>query len=80
MQTKSRLTIDMTPEDHMHLKTSCAKMGVSMKDFLMQLAFNKIEELEDEFLSAKAEETLQNISSGKEKLILWEDAKKQLNA
>jgi predicted DNA-binding protein len=58
---------------------ACAKLGVSMKDFLLQLAFEKIEDMEDEWLSDKATETLNNIKSGKETLVSWEDAKKRLN-
>ena len=80
MKEKSRLTVDMTPEEHMYLKMACAKIGVSMKDFLLQLAFEKIEDMEDEWLANKATETLENIRSGKEKLISWEEAKKRLSA
>lgn len=47
MREKSRLTIDMSPDEHMYLKMACAKIGVSMKDFLLQLAFEKIEDMED---------------------------------
>jgi len=80
MREKSRLTVDMTPDEHVYLKMACAKIGVSMKDFLLQLAFEKIEDMEDEWLANKATETLENIKSGKEKLISWEEAKKRLSA
>ena len=80
MREKSRLTVDMTPDEHMYLKMACAKIGVSMKDFLLQLAFEKIEDMEDDWLADKETETLENIKSGKEKLISWEEAKKRLSA
>lgn len=80
MREKSRLTVDMTPDEHIYIKMACAKIGVSMKDFLLQLAFEKIENMEDEWLANRATETLENIQSGKENLISWEDAKKRLNA
>ena len=79
MREKTRLTVDMTPDEHMYLKMACVKIGVSMKDFLLQLAFEKIEDMEDEWLANKATETLKNIKSGKEKLISWEEAKKRLS-
>ncbi len=80
MREKSRLTVDMSPDEHMYLKMACAKIGVSMKDFLLQLAFEKIEDMEDDWLSDKATEVLENIKLGKEKLIPWEEAKKRLGA
>jgi len=80
MREKSRLTVDMTTDEHMYLKMACAKIGVSMKDFLLQLAFEKIEDMEDEWLANKATQALENIRSGKEKLISWEEAKKRLSA
>lgn len=80
MRQKSRLTVDMSPDEHMYLKMACAKIGVSMKDFLLQLAFEKIEDMEDDWLAEKATKTLENIKSGKEQLISWEDAKKRLSA
>ena len=78
MKQKSRLTVDMSINEHMYLKMACAKIGISMKDFLVQLAFEKIEEMEDDWLAEKATQTLNNINSGKEKLISWEEAKKRL--
>jgi len=78
MKERSRLTVDMSPDEHMYLKMACAKIGVSMKDFLLQLAFEKIEEMEDEWLAGKATEALENIKSGKEELISWNEAKERL--
>lgn len=78
MREKSRLTVDMTPDEHMYLKMACAKMGVTMKEFLLRTAFEKMEEMEDEWLAEKAKETLENIRSGKEKTVSWSEAKKRI--
>lgn len=43
-----------------------------MDDFLLKLFF---EQVEDDYLLKKSEETLENIRLGKEKLISWEEAK-----
>lgn len=48
MREKSRLTVDMSLDEHTYLKMACAKIRVSMRDFLLQLGFEKIEEMEDE--------------------------------
>ena len=79
MKDKSRLTLDMTTEEHMYLKMASAKLGVSMREFLLVAAFKHMEELEDEWLAARARETLDHIQSGKEKVISWDEMKKRLN-
>lgn len=78
MREKSRLTVDMSPDEHMYLKMACAKMGVTMKEFLLRSAFEKMEDIEDEWLAEKARETLDNINSGKEKTVSWDEAKKRI--
>lgn len=75
VKKKSRLTVDMSSDEHMYLKMASAKQGVSMKEFILCSAFEKIEELEDEWLASKAKDVLKDIRSGKEKLIPWEDFK-----
>lgn len=76
MKEKSRLTVDMSSEEHMYLKMACAKLGVSMREFLLYSAFEKMEEIEDDWLAERARETLKNIESGKEKAISWKEMKK----
>lgn len=78
MKEKSRLTLDMTPNEHMYLKLASAKVGMSMKKFLLTAAFERIEELEDKWLAEKARETLENIQQGKEKTISLKEMKKRL--
>lgn len=79
MREKARLTLDMSPEEHMYLKMACATLGVSMREFLLQVAFERLEEFEDEWLAARARETLENIAAGKEKTISWKEMKKRLS-
>lgn len=78
MKDKARLTLDMTSEEHMYLKMASAKLGMSMREFLLLAAFERMEELEDEWLAARARETLENIGSGKEKTIPWSEMKKRI--
>ena len=78
MKEKARLTVDMSPHEHMYLKMASAKLGVSMREFLLCAAFERMEELEDEWLAERARETLENIKSGKEKTISWAQMKKRL--
>lgn len=79
MKEKSRLTVDMSSDEHIYLKMACAKLGVSMREFLLHAAFEKMEAIEDEWLADKARETLANIASGKEKFIPWNEMKKRLS-
>ncbi len=78
MKEKARLTLDMSSTEHMYLKMACAKMGVTMREFLLFAAFEKMQEIEDEWLVEKARETLDNIKSGKEKTVSWREMKKRI--
>lgn len=78
MKDKSRLTLDMSSEEHMYIKMACAKLGMSMREFLIRAAFACMEDLEDEWLAQKARETLANIDAGKEKTISWREMKKRI--
>jgi hypothetical protein len=78
MKEKSRLTLDMSHDEHVYLKMACAKLGVTMREFLLHSAFEKMQEVEDEWLAEKARETLENIHSGKEKTIPWDEMKKRI--
>ena len=79
MKDKSRLTLDMTQDEHMYLKMASAKLGISMREFLLLAAFERMEEIEDEWLAARARETLENIQAGKEKTISWSEMKKRIS-
>ena len=49
-----------------------------MREFMLSSAFEKLEDIEDEWLADKAREALNNILSGKEKSIPWKTMKKRL--
>ncbi len=68
----------MTPEEHMYLKMASAKIGISMREMMLSAVFKALQDIEDEWLAAKARETLQRIQSGEETTTSWETAKKQL--
>lgn len=78
MKQKARVTVDMSQDEHTCLKMACAKLGVTMREFLIHSAFEKIEDIEDEWLAKKAKETLNNLESGKEKSITWNEMKNRI--
>ena len=75
----ARLTVDMTQEAHQYLKMASAKLGISMKEFVLSATFEKMEEIEDEWLAKKAEETLRRIEVGEEKVVSFKKTKKRVN-
>ncbi len=75
---KSRLTLDMDSEEHAYLKMACAKLGVSMRQFMLLATFEKMEQIEDDWLAEKAHETLKRIESGEEKTSSWKKARERL--
>lgn len=77
MTSHARLTVDMSPEEHMYLKMTSVSLGISMRQFMIMAAFEKMENIEDEWLSKKAKETLKRIELGKEKTIPWKVARKK---
>ena len=76
MGTHARITVDMSPEEHMYLKMASAKLGVSMRQFVLEAAFAKMETLEDAWLAKKAHAVLKRLESGEEKTIPWKKFKK----
>lgn len=75
MKSYSRLTVDMSAEEHMYLKMTSAGLGISMKQFILTAAFEKMENIEDAWLAEKAKETLKRLESGEEKTIPWKTAR-----
>lgn len=47
---KQRLSFDMSVEDHKYLKMCCAKLGVSIKEFIIKAINEKVEFYEDEWM------------------------------
>lgn len=48
--SNQRVSIVIAEEDHKYLKVCCAKLGVSIKDFVSNCINEKIEQFEDEWL------------------------------
>lgn len=78
MKKSARLTVDMSLEEHQFLKMASAKLGVSMREFVLAAAFEKMEKIEDKWVAKKAHETLKRIESGEEKLMALSKAKKKV--
>ncbi|MBS0625975.1 MAG: hypothetical protein JSS32_07990 [Verrucomicrobia bacterium] len=64
----ARLTVDMTPDEHTYLKMASAQLGMSMRQFILVAAFQKMGAIEDEWLAEKAAETLRRLESSQEKV------------
>lgn len=77
-QHKARLTLDMDFQEHAYLKMACAKFGVSMRQFMLRAAFEKMEKIEDDWLAEKAHETLKRIGAGEEKTSSWKKTRERL--
>jgi len=75
---KARLTLDMDSDEHAYLKMACAKLGVSMRQFMLLATFEKMEKIEDDWLAEKAHQTLKRIESGEEKTSSWKKARERL--
>ena len=75
---KARLTVDMNSEEHAYLKMACANLGVSMRQFMLLAAFEKMEEMEDAWLAEKAHTTLKRLKDGEEKTSSWKEARERL--
>lgn len=75
---KARLTLDMNSEEHAYLKMACAKLGVSMRKFMILATFEKMEKIEDDWLAKKAHETLKRIVAGEEQTSSWKKVRERL--
>ena len=78
MKANARLTVDMPAKEHTYLKMASAKLGISMREFVLLAAFEKMEEMEDDWFVKRARETLHRIETGAEKILSWDRVKKRL--
>lgn len=78
MKSTVKFTFDMPRDDHKYLKMASAKLGVSMKQFLLHNINKVIHDLEDEWDTKDYNKIIAEIKSGKTEMIPWEDAKKSL--
>lgn len=75
---KARLTLDMNLEEHAYLKMACAKLGVTMRQFMLLATFEKMKKIEDDWLAEKAHQTLRRITAGEEKTSSWKKSRERL--
>jgi hypothetical protein len=57
-KTYARLTIDMNPEEHAYLKMVSAELKIPMREFILLAAFEKMGQIQNQWLSEKAKEFL----------------------
>lgn len=74
-----RVTVDMPENEHMYLKMACAKLKLSLKDFIIQATEQKIQEVEDEWLALQVDEVKERVKNGEETFTSWEKVKERLN-
>lgn len=48
--TNQRISIDMEEEEHKYLKMCCAKLGVTIKQFVTQATIEKVDSWEDKWM------------------------------
>jgi len=71
-----KLSFDFPKEEHRYLKMTCAKIGMSIKDFIEKATKSMILEYEDDFL---AEKTSKELNENDNDFISTEQLKKELN-
>lgn len=74
-QHYKKLSVEFPADEYVYLKMTCAKKGVSIKEFVNQAVIKSIEEYEDELdlkaLEQVTEDERKNAQS-------WEDVKREL--
>lgn len=58
MKQYARLTVDMSADEHTHVKMASALLGISMREFILLATFEKMRLIDDPWLVEKAEEKL----------------------
>ena len=66
MKPHARLTIDMSVDEHTCLKMASAELGLTMREFMLLAAFEKIEEFNDPWMSKQAGDSLSRLGMQKE--------------
>lgn len=65
MKNSVRLSFEVPVQDHIFIKTECAKAQISMKDFLHELIVNGLKELKKHHLMARLKESIQQAKEKK---------------
>ncbi len=69
MKHYARLTVDMSVEEHTHVKMASAQLEMTMREFILLATFEKIQMIDDAWLVEKAEETLKKLRVCKEQIV-----------
>ena len=77
-ENSTRFTMNMPLDEHRHLKMLCAKLGVTMTQLVMLSLHKTLEEYEEMMDAKEADAILDRIDSGQEKMVTWDEMKKQL--
>jgi hypothetical protein len=72
--TYKKVTFDFPEEEFMYLKMSCARQGVSLKEFLTKSTIESVENYEDDLLCIK----MKNSPEYNEPGTPWEEVQKRL--
>lgn len=79
MTETCKITIEIPKEEHKYLKMLCAKLDTNIKDFVAKTILKEMEEIEDQWLSEKAEKIMEDIKSGKVKTIPLEEMQERIS-
>jgi FMN-dependent NADH-azoreductase len=77
----SRILAEVPEEEHKYLKTCCAYIGITMKDFIRDAIIEKVDFEEDKLWLAQPEtqDLLQKCSSGEMQFVAFDEYLKQEN-
>lgn len=73
-QKYKKITFDFPADEYVYLKMTCAKQGVSMKEYLTRVIIKSIEEYEDKLDFIVFKKAIKE----NETPILWDEAEKML--
>ena len=60
-----RLSFDIPVEEHISLKTACARLRMTMKEYLQHLVHEGIRDLEEKELKERLKKSIQQAKEGK---------------
>ena len=75
-----RISVDIDEEDHRYLKMCCAKMGTSLKKFVLKCVLDQIDAQEDKWWleSEDTKNIFKKLEEGKLQTVPFEDALNEL--
>jgi hypothetical protein len=69
MKHYARLTVDMSLDEHTHVKMASAQLGMTMREFVLLATFEKMKLIDDPWLAEKATETLEQLRVNKDSVL-----------